>query len=278
MSERPAGIDIRSVSVRRGQRVALDAVSLSVARGEVLALVGPNGAGKSTLISAVSGDLKLAGGEIDISAKPVGSMSLAALARQRAVYAVGRTAPPGFTAQEVVEMGRNPVPYTSADEEREIVTRMMQATDTVGIAHRDFATLSEGERSRVGLARVFAQQTPVLLLDEPTASLDVRHQHQVMDHVRAVAAEGASVIAAVHDLNLACMYADRIAMIREGRIVAEGTPNEVMTSELLEAVFECPMAILPHPYRPIPIVLPYAEPGRAEPEANDQEEHPGDSI
>jgi iron complex transport system ATP-binding protein len=136
----------------------------------------------------------------------------------------------------------------------------MQLTETTAVADREFATLSEGERARVVLSRVFAQETPLLLLDEPTATLDVRHQHLVMHHLRQFVAKGCTVIVAVHDLNLACMYADRIAMIRHGHIEALGTPGEVVTPVNLEAVFDCPMAVLGHPSRSIPVVVPLVDP------------------
>jgi iron complex transport system ATP-binding protein len=264
MSEQRSAVEVRDVTVHRGGRIVLDAMSLPVPRGEILALVGPNGAGKSTLISAIAGELRASQGEILLLDEPVQSRTVAELARLRSVYSAGQTAPPGFTAREVVEMGRWSVDSSGKDEDAAAIAGVMRLTETTGIADREFAALSEGERARVVLSRVFAQATPVLLLDEPTASLDVRHQHLVMHHLRQFASQGRTVIVAVHDLNLACMYADRIAMIRSGRIEALGTPGEVITSGNLEAVFDCPMAVLGHPTRSIPVVLPLVDPASAD--------------
>lgn len=256
MSTLPNSIEIRNVTVRRGNRTALDNVSMSIAPGEVIILVGPNGAGKSTLLATLASDLKTSSGVIEFDGKPIRDMSTGQLARIRAVYSSAEYTRLGYTAREIVEFGRRSVPASGRDDDSRVIAESMQATESNAFANRVFAALSEGECARVVLARVFAQDTPILLLDEPTASLDIRHQHLVFQHLRRLAADGRTVIAAVHDLNLACVYGDRIGLLKEGRLVAIDAPANVASSDVLEDVFDWPMTVIQHPNRNQPVVLP----------------------
>jgi iron complex transport system ATP-binding protein len=155
----------------------------------------------------------------------------------------------------VVEMGRGP---RGLDDSEPIVAESLRRTDTLHLAERIYPSLSGGEQSRVTLSRVLAQETPILLLDEPTASLDLHHQQLVMDVARELAGTGASIVAILHDLNLAAGYADRIGVMREGRLDKIGPPWETFTEELLSDVFSCPITVTAHPSRDCPLVIPLA--------------------
>ena len=228
----------------RGLGVAIDGVrilsgvDLDLEPGEVLAVVGPNGAGKSTLLSVLSGDLAASEGTVTIGERPIAALRHLELARERAVLTQENQLSFPFTVGQVVLMGRSPWSRTARFEDDETaVAEAMLATDVDQLAPRRFTSLSGGEKARVSLARVFAQATPILLLDEPTAALDLRHQEDVMRAVRARAARGHAVLVVVHDLSLAAAYADRIAMVAGGTVVATGTPSEVLTAERVSAVY-----------------------------------------
>jgi iron complex transport system ATP-binding protein len=152
-------------------------------------------------------------------------------------------------------LGRYPH-ETGEVEDRSVARRAMAETDTEGLADRLFPTLSGGEQTRVSFARVLAQETPVVLLDEPTSSLDLRHQEMVMVTLRGIAAGGGTVVAVLHDLNLAARYADRVLLMESGAIRAIGTPEEVLTEGNLAAVYRCPIRVIPHPDLGTPLILP----------------------
>jgi iron complex transport system ATP-binding protein len=162
-----------------------------------------------------------------------------------------------FTAEEIVRMGRAPHRSSPAEDDA-IVARSMAATECTHLARRDYRTLSGGEQARVNLARVLAQTTRYLLLDEPTAALDLRHQELVMRLAADRAAAGDGVVAVVHDLNLAAAYATRVCLLREGRTVAHGRPRELLTAELLTDVYGYQVTVLDHPTRDCPLIVPTA--------------------
>ena len=252
-------LESRAVSYRVGQATLVDGVTLAARRGEVLALVGPNGAGKSTLLRLLAGDIAPAAGEVLLAGRPLKGYSARALARQRAVMPQQTLLQFAFSAYEVVLMGRAPhagARRGESDEDLAIVREALLRTDSEALARRSYPSLSTGEQQRVTLARVLAQQAPIMLLDEPTAALDIRHQELVMQIARETAAAGAAVLLVVHDLNLAAGYADRVAVLRHGRLVACDTPWQVLTADLLSEVFEHPIAVLPHPQRDCPLILP----------------------
>ncbi|MGH2587641.1 MAG: ATP-binding cassette domain-containing protein, partial [Dehalococcoidia bacterium] len=174
-------LEARDVSFRTGKALLLDGVSLTLARGEVLALVGPNGAGKSTLLRVLAGDLEPVTGEVLLEGRPLAEYAAHDLARRRAVMPQQTVLQFAFTAREVALMGRSPrLRGSEREDDRAFVEGCMARTDCLQFAGRAYPTLSGGEQQRVTLARVLAQETPVLLLDEPTASLDIRHQDLVM--------------------------------------------------------------------------------------------------
>jgi len=229
-------------------RWLLREVSLELRAGTVLAVIGPNGAGKSTLLSLLAGDLPPSAGAVHVGELPVRQAHPLHLARRRAVLPQQPRLSFPFTVSEVVEMGRAPWVGTDAEDEDDwLIARSLTATDMRAFEQRRYPTLSGGEQARASFARVLAQDTGVLLLDEPTAALDLRHQEQIMTTARGCAAAGAAVLAVLHDVPLAAAYADEIAVLSEGRLVALGPPLQVLTEDLLERVYGLPIDVFTHP-------------------------------
>ena len=244
-----------------GGRPVVDGVDLHAEPGEVVALVGPNGAGKSTLLAALAGDVPAVAGSIWVGDRPVRGQRAIDLARQRAVLPQKATLTFPFRAGEVVRMGR--APWTGRPEsasDTAAVEEAMRLTETTAFADRPYPALSGGEQARVALARVLAQRTPVLLLDEPTAALDLRHQELVLTAVRERSRAGAAVVVVLHDLGLAAAYADRVYVLAEGRVRGVGPPAEVFTAALLSDVYRHEVEVLPHPRTGAPLVLPRRSP------------------
>ncbi|MGH4027900.1 heme ABC transporter ATP-binding protein [Actinomycetota bacterium Odt1-20B] len=247
------------VRVRLGGRDVLAGVTLAARAGEVLALVGPNGAGKSTLLAALAADLPADEGVVRVCGRPATGWSAPELALRRAVLPQSAALSFPFTVEEVVRMGRAPWAGTrrgSDEDDDRVVAESLAATEVDAFAARPFAALSGGERARVALARVLAQRAPLLLLDEPTAALDLRHQELVLRLCRERAAAGDAVVVVLHDLGLAAAYADRAAVLCDGRVAAEGAPGEVFTEELLSRVYRQRVDVFPHPRTGVPLVTP----------------------
>ena len=247
-AERTPVLSAEAVTVRIGGRVLLDAVDLDVHAGEVLALVGPNGAGKSTLLGVVAGDTVPESGRTVLDGTDLRRWRLGDLARRRALLTQANAVAFPFTVREVVAMGRAPWAGRPEDDDDEVVIdETMAATDTTHMRLRTFPTLSGGEKARVSLSRALAQRAGVLLLDEPTAAVDLRHQEIVLELARWVADEGGAVVVVLHDLELAAAWSDRMVMLSGGRVRAEGAPAEVLTPELVEEVYQQPVLIHRHP-------------------------------
>lgn len=246
----------RGVDLARGGVQVLHDVSVEVRAGEVRALIGPNGAGKSSLLGVLTGDLEPSRGTVEAAGAPLASWSTTELALRRAVMTQDVTLSFPFLVHEVVAMGRSPWRGTAAADDDEVVAASMAATDVTHLAGRAFPTLSGGERARVALARVLAQRAQLLMLDEPTAALDLRHQEMVLALARDHARAGGAVVVVVHDIGLAAVYADRVTIVADGRVAGDGTPDEVLTAERLSAVYEHPVEVLPHPRGGAPIILP----------------------
>lgn len=245
------------VCVELGGKAVLREVDLPVMAGEVLALVGPNGAGKSTLLAALAGDLPLASGRILLSGQPLNHWRAEELALRRAMLLQQVQLSFPFSVLDVVRMGRAPWSNTTASaRDDELVAYAMSATDVANFAGRKFSELSGGEKARVALARVLAQDTGVLMLDEPTAALDLRHQELVLQVARARAAAGRAVVVVLHDLNLAAGYADKVAVLERGRLAALGAPGEVLTEDLLSRVYQHGIDVMAHPVTGRTVVLP----------------------
>jgi iron complex transport system ATP-binding protein len=255
----PVRLVAHGVSYAVGGHPILHDVDLSLASGELVALVGPNGAGKSTLCALLAGDLQPTAGGVDLDGRSLARWSRTALARERAVLVQGGAASADFAVLDVVLMGRNPHLGRLAGPGPDDVARARTALAEVGAGHleaRAFPTLSGGEQARVQLARVLTQEPSVLLLDEPTASLDLRHQHLVSAIARQRADAGAAVLAVVHDVALAAAYADRVVALDAGRVVADGPAARVLTAERLTGLYGHPVAVTPHPTQAWAVPVP----------------------
>ncbi|MGW3935621.1 heme ABC transporter ATP-binding protein [Streptomyces phaeochromogenes] len=240
--------ETEALHVRLGGREVLSGVDVTARAGEVLALVGPNGAGKSTLLGALAADLPAAEGVVRVHGRPASEWSAQELALRRAVLPQSAALSFPFAVEEVVRMGRAPwAGRPEEDEDEAAVASAMAATEVTDFAGRSFSALSGGERARVALARVLAQRTRLLLLDEPTAALDLRHQELVLRVCRARAHAGDAVVVVLHDLGLAAAYAHRVVILRAGRAVADGRPAEIFTDRLLSDVYQQPVEVFPHP-------------------------------
>ncbi len=268
-SSSPAVLAAEALGFARGRRPVLDGIDLTLRGGELLALIGPNGAGKSTLLHLLSGALRPAAGVVRLAGRPLEAWPRAALARCRAVLPQSSELSFPFRALEVVLMGRSAHAGLSGPaRDREIAAAALAAVDAGALAERLYATLSGGERQRVQLARVLAQIWPeapppdaepggrLLLLDEPTNNLDLAHQHQLLRFARGLADQGLGVLAVLHDPNLAALYADRLAVLRAGRLEALGPVEVVLTAATVSRVFGLPVAIQRHPTRGAPQVVP----------------------
>lgn len=250
-------MSMTGVSVELGGRQVLSKVSLEVKAGEVLALVGPNGAGKSTLLAALAGDVGVSAGRIELERKSLHEWQPGELALRRSVLLQQVSLSFPFSVRDVVLMGRAPWSNTPAgDQDEQFVDQAMADTDVTAFAERKFSALSGGEKARVALARVLAQNTTVLMLDEPTAALDLRHQELVLQVARRRAEAGNAVVVVLHDLNLAAGYADRVAVLAGGQLKALGTPSEVLQAELLSEVYQHAIDVWEHPVTGRSIILP----------------------
>lgn len=231
--------------------------SIVVLSGELHALVGPNGAGKSTLFGVLAGDIVPGSGEVTLDGAPLRGIHPRVLARERAVLLQQNAVSFPFSVEEVVRMGRAPWARTPAeDDDDALVARALAVTDMTALARRGVTSLSGGERARAALARVLAQDTGILLLDEPTAALDLRHQEDVLRIARDRARDGAAVAIVLHDLNAALGVADRVTLLSRGRVVASGPPAGVLTASAIEEVYGQAVDVFPHPVTGAPIVAP----------------------
>jgi iron complex transport system ATP-binding protein len=232
----------RGLSAGYGAHSVLRDLDLSVAAGEAVAVIGPNGSGKTTLLRALSGTLQPMAGEVTLGGVPLSALTPRERARRIATVPQTFTTPFDFTAREIVALGRTP--YVSlfgrlSDRDHAAVERAMQQTECSDLAGRPFAELSAGERQRVVVAMALAQGADVLLLDEPTAHLDLAHQLRTLAILMPfVATEGLAVVAAIHDLTLAAGRFERLLVMDEGRIVGDGRPRDILTAGLVSRVFD----------------------------------------
>lgn len=248
---------LRQVGVARRDRTILDDVTVEVAAGELVAVVGANGAGKSTLLHAVSGDLSLASGTVELDGAPLSSLRAVDAARRRAVLTQDATVAFPFSVRDVVLMGRAPWHGTdAAGTDDAMVDWALEAAGVAEMVDRPVTQLSGGERARVMLARTLAQDTPLLLLDEPVAALDPHHADRILAVLAARARAGDAVVVVLHDLTAAAAWSDRIVLLAGGGVLAAGPPQEVMTAELLGRAYGAPMEVVTHPRTGAPIVLP----------------------
>ncbi|GAA4432494.1 ABC transporter ATP-binding protein [Actinokineospora soli] len=254
--------DLRAegLTVAYGPRPVLDGLDLAIPPGKVTVIVGANASGKSTLLRSLARLMAPAGGVVRLDGRDIHAMPTRELARVVGLLPQSPIAPQGMTVLDLVGRGRAPHQswwrqWSRADEE--IVRSALVATSLLDLADRAVDELSGGQRQRAWIAMALAQDTPVLLLDEPTTYLDLAHQIDVLDLVADLNRErGRTVVMVLHDLNQACRYADHVVAMKNGAIVAEGDPAEVMTTELVADVFDLPCSVVTDPVSGTPLVLP----------------------
>ncbi|TYK48090.1 ABC transporter ATP-binding protein [Actinomadura decatromicini] len=243
------------------KRVIAEDLDVAVPDGSFTVIVGPNACGKSTLLRALARILKPSAGTVVLDGRPIADWPAKKLARTLGLLPQSSIAPEGITVADLVSRGRYPhqslLRQWSREDER-VVAESMAATGVQELAARHVDELSGGQRQRVWIAMALAQQTPLLLLDEPTTYLDIAHQIEVLDLCAGLHEEGRTVVAVLHDLNHAARYATHIIAMRDGGIVAAGEPSEVVTAELVERVFGLPCQVIDCPETGTPLVVPAA--------------------
>jgi len=255
-------LSVDHLSVELGGSEILTDVLLTANAGELVGLVGPNGAGKTTLLRAIRGSVEPTQGRVTVEGNDVSALSARKTSQLVATVPQETRLSFSFSVEEAVAMGRNPHIGrfgTADDEDRRNVNKALDNTSLSGFAHRPVTELSGGERQRVLLARAFAQDTPLLLLDEPTASLDINHAINTLDLVRSVVDEGRAAVAAIHDLNLAARYCDRLVLLAGGSVLEAGVPASVLTTETLEAAFDARAVVSHDPTTDSPQVTALSE-------------------
>ncbi|MCI2429425.1 ABC transporter ATP-binding protein [Candidatus Acetothermia bacterium] len=234
-------IKLEKISLGYDSRLVLRDLSLEIYPNEVFAFLGPNGSGKTTLLRAIAGQLQPSNGVVYLDARRMNEISPKALAREIAALEQEIHSSFDFTVREIVELGR--LPHLErwqrlSQQDRARITRALTLTGTLEFADRPVQQLSSGERQRVWLALALAQEPQILLLDEPTAHLDLRYQIEILQLIRRLAQGRLTVILSLHDLNLAARFADRVALLSEGQLLALGTPETVLTPENIERVYQ----------------------------------------
>jgi iron complex transport system ATP-binding protein len=252
-------LEVKNLTLAYGRTAVIRDMSFSVMEGEMMGLIGPNGSGKSTLIKALSHVLAPRSGTIILDGEDISRLHRSNMARMLGVVPQTPILPSSFSAFEIVLMGRNPhlglLRYES-EKDINITYRAMERTNTLEFAERRIGELSGGEIQRIVIARVLAQEPETILLDEPTANLDINHQLEILDLIKSLCTGNRlTVIITLHDLNLAAQYCDRLALIKNGDLRAVGTPQEVITTENIREVYGTDDCVYTHPVNGLPTVL-----------------------
>ncbi len=255
-----------AVTLAYDRRVVVEDLSLEIPPGSFTVVVGPNACGKSTLLRGLARLLAPRSGAVLLDGRAVHTLPTKEVARRIGLLPQSAIAPEGITVSDLVARGRYPHQgllrqWSVADEDA--VREAMDLTDVTDLAERAVDELSGGQRQRVWLAMVLAQQTPILLLDEPTTFLDIAHQYEVMDLCADLHEQGRTLVAVLHDLNQAARYATHLVVMKDGVVVAQGHPGDVLTAELVEHVFGLPCRVVPDPASGTPLVVPEVRRGAA---------------
>ncbi len=255
-----SGLAAENVSLGYDRTPVIDDLSLQIPPGRITALIGPNGCGKSTLLRGLTRLLKPGSGTVLLDGSDIHGMGAKDLARRLGLLPQSPLAPGGITVAELVGLGRAPHQgwlAKNSDADRAAVQRALELTRTTELSHRPVDELSGGQRQRVWVAMVLAQETGVLLLDEPTTFLDMAHAVEVLDTISDLNdSDGCTVVMVLHDLNLAARYADHLIAMAEGRLVAQGAPSEVLTEDLLANAFDLRSRVITDPVSHTPMVVP----------------------
>lgn len=254
-----ARLTARDLTLRYGDRVVSTRLDLDVPDGAFTAIVGPNACGKSTLLRALVRLLRPDSGQVEYDGREVGGYPAKALAKQLGFLPQDPLAPDDIKVRQLVGRGRFPHQSLLAlwsPQDGAAVDAAMAAAGVADLADRPVQELSGGQRQRVWVAMVLAQQTPYLLLDEPTSFLDITHQYQLLGLLAELRDEGRTVIAVLHDINQACRFADHLVAMKDGRVVAEGVPTDIVDAALIKEVFDLPSMIVPDPVTQTPMVVP----------------------
>ena len=247
-----------SLSYRIDDTTLVSGVDFDAKPGELIAVIGPNGAGKSTMLNLFAASLRPSNGQVLLNGVDAAELMGGDLALVRSMLTQQTPLDIPYTTNQVVSMGRFPYrrdPANTSQRDSAAVTAALEHTDTTRFAARSYNTLSAGERTLVSLARVLAQDTPIVLLDEPTTALDVAHQERIMRQAVRLARQQKTVIVVLHDLNAAATHADQIALMHKGAIVARGSARDVLQEQVLTTVYGQPMVVVDHPFRDCPLVL-----------------------
>ena len=239
-------------------RTLVSGITLALESGSLTALIGPNGAGKTTMIRLLAGDVPPTRGRVRYGDELLDRIPIGHRARVRSVLPQSHTPDTSFTVEQVVSMGRYAFRLdqdTTVGQERRFVSGAIDSLDLGELRTRQIRFLSSGEQQRVAIARVLAQGAPIVLLDEPTTALDIAHRESVMALIEDLSPQGHTVFAVLHDLNLATHF-DQVVLLHEGGIVSSGTPDDVLTSDVLSTVYSYPIDVVQHPKRRGPLVLP----------------------
>lgn len=243
-----------------GKKIVVDALSVSIPDGHFTAIIGPNGCGKSTLLRTLSRLMTPQHGSVFLDGEQIQSYASKEVARRIGLLAQNATTPGDITVQELVARGRyphQPLFTRWRKEDEEAVARAMQATGITDLARQSVDTLSGGQRQRAWIAMVLAQETEIMLLDEPTTWLDISHQIDLLELLSDLnRTQGYTLAAVLHDLNQACRYATHLIALRDGKIVAEGAPKEIVTPELIERIYGMRCMIIDDPVAGTPLVVP----------------------
>jgi len=258
MSSSAPALEARNLVVAYDHRIAIDGMDLQLPAGAFTVILGPNASGKSTALRALARVLKPAAGQVLFDGRALAEYGTKELARRMGLLPQDAIAPEGMRVADLISRGRYPhhTPlqrWTAADAAA--VREAMAATRTAELSERAVDELSGGQRQRVWVALLLAQQAPVMLLDEPTTFLDIAHQFELLDLLRTLNGEGKTVIAVLHDLNQAARYADHLVLMKEGQVVATGSPAELMTADRIREVFGIDSVVIPDPVTGTPLVV-----------------------
>lgn len=253
-------IETRNLSLAYDKEKIIEDLNLKIPEGEITIFIGGNGSGKSTLLNSMARLLKPVGGSVELEGEDINQLSTKEVAKKLAFLPQSSTVPEGITVRKLVEQGRYPYQkwyQTASDRDQKIVEKAMTDTGVLELAERNLSSLSGGQRQRAWLAMILAQDTDIILLDEPTTYLDLSHQVDLLDLLSELnQKDQRTIIMVLHDLNLACRYADHIVAVKDKDVFAQGKPEEVIDEEVIKEVFNLNCQIVSDPVFGTPLCIP----------------------